>query len=129
MPRGEAVGLLRIPETDPRDAEAVCASCGRSGSWALITYVNEPVTLERYCRRCWPGAHRASEDAVSRAMESHWAAQWAWMRQPRRDHAEPAAPPALRGRVMIWHWSLTAGTWWRSLRHEAAVPAFPSAAT
>lgn len=107
---------IRVPDVSPRDQRAHCTTCGRRGTWALITFVDAPVTVERYCRRCWPRAHQRHLSDTWSAVATHREASRQWMH--RAGEVAPEVPPALRGRVLMWHWSLTPGTWWRALRYE-----------
>jgi len=102
--------ILRIPDINPRDPAAVCSSCGRRGTWAVITYANPSAALERYCRRCWPSAHEQSSRAVEKAMRDFIDKEKDWMlrRQTNRSQPETAAraPRASHDVALVaraWH--------------------------
>jgi hypothetical protein len=72
----------------------------------------------RYCRRCWPAAHRCALKAQRAAVlawfaASHRAAQ-DYM-AGRRETPEAPTPDAFS---TAWHWSLIPGTWWREYRYR-----------
>ena len=98
-----------------RDPTAVCVTCQRTGTWALI--VRDDQIIDRYCWRCWPRAHRL----VNAREEREFEATINWMRNPN------GPPPGEEGQIgvasvplhlsMAWHWVLAPGTLWRFLRH------------
>lgn len=119
-----SVVLMRSPNISTRDRNATCATCGRRGTWAVIVYGEDRSTIERYCRRCWPRAQSVSDQRVVDEMDrlhAEWLA-WASRRMTQPTAPEPSLdPPGTR--FMAWHWSLAAGTLWRSyrqMRHRTA---------
>ena len=99
-----------------RDAEVRCDQCGRQGTIALVARGSpHPVVTARFCRGCWPAAHRrvlAERDAESAAFGAAYA-RWA----PSGDGAEPAPPPGLS---IEWHWSVLLSSLYREYRHHAS---------
>ena len=76
-------------EEPARDAKAHCNQCGRLGTIALVARGSpRPVVTARFCRRCWPSAHRrvlAQRDAESAAFLEAYA-RWAKVQQLRGDN-------------------------------------------
>src|SRR5688572_21382461 len=116
-----SVRIFGIPDVNARDPSAICATCGRRGTWAVIAYEEAPASLERFCRRCWPNAHELAAQETAAAAEAHWVAQQEWVMESSGRDLPPPAPPELPRRVLVWHWTLTISTWWRSFRHDRAL--------
>ena len=108
--------FLRESGEPARDPQAPCDQCGRRGTIALVARGSpHPSVVARFCRRCWPAAHRrvlAESDAESAAFSEAYA-QWA----PSGVGAEPAAPPGLS---IKWHWSVLLTSLYRQSRHDAS---------
>jgi hypothetical protein len=108
-----------------REPDAVCDRCGRRGTDARVTRASDPPAERRYCRRCWPAAHRrhiaAREAAVAAWFRAFDEAVQGWARAGRP--GPPVLPPAPPGATLAWHWSLALGTHWREARPRA--PATP----
>jgi hypothetical protein len=101
-----------------RERDAACDRCGRRGTFARVTRATDPPVERRYCRRCWPAAHRRHfaerEAEVARWFRASDEAVQAWARAARR--GQPVLPPAPPGETLAWHWSLALGTHWREAR-------------
>jgi hypothetical protein len=89
--------IAAVSNLDPVDSAATCHDCGHLGTAAVVVWSpkagREP---QRFCRRCWPDAHRRHLKET-RAMKEN---------------------PELRhfGSVVGWHWSLAIGTLFREMR-------------
>ena len=112
-----SVVWMHESEEPARDAKARCNECDRQGTIALVARGSpRPVVTARFCRRCWPSAHRrvlAERDAESAAFLEAYA-RWA----PSGVGPEPATPPGLS---IKWHWSVLLSSHYRQSRHDASV--------
>ena len=108
---------MRQSEEPARDTKARCDQCGRRGTIALVAHGSpRPVVAARFCRGCWPDAHRrvlAERDAESAVFREAYA-RWA----PLGVGAEPEAPPELS---IKWHWSVLLSSLYRQSRHDASL--------
>ena len=112
-----SISWMQECEEPARAPEARCDRCGRQGTIALVARGSpRPAVSARFCRRCWPAAHRrvlAERDAESAAFREAYA-RWA----PSGVGAEPATPPGLS---IKWHWSVLLSSLYRQSRHDASV--------
>jgi hypothetical protein len=84
-------------------------------------------TTLRYCRRCWPDAHRA-EIARRNAGGTDQLKELLDAAAAVRQGVVPAQDPTKIVRVTCaWHWSLAPGTLWRERRARRSLGDEPAA--
>ena len=110
-----------VMESDPapaREPHAVCNACGRRGTAARVTWCGESPTVYRYCRRCWPAAHRRTIAEIHDGMFRS-AAEWLDSVQAATSAEEAARleGPSL-GVTVRWDWSLIPGSLWREFASD-----------
>jgi hypothetical protein len=105
------------PSLDPIDDDALCAACGRQGTWAVLAIGSPPHTITRYCGRCWPAAHAAALAADDGERDRINGNVSEWMQS---DPATRASEPDLsagQARFMSYHPLLAPGSLYREWRH------------
>ncbi len=122
MPDARALDVNELDVTETvrgstRCPNALCNLCGQRGTWAYTTHhrVALPAETRRFCRHCWPVAHRAELDRLRRAREEGYAQDLERLRAAIAGQATPA-DGTLHGTTSVWHWSLAPGALWRNLR-------------
>jgi hypothetical protein len=71
-------GVATAENLPTPDFIAACAGCGRHGTIAYAAWHKTPLRIDRYCRRCWPAAHRRLQSGHWRGRDEGfeaWAAQ------------------------------------------------------
>jgi hypothetical protein len=111
-----AIAIATAPAVPHVDPTAPCTTCGRLGTRAIIALGDPPQTVSRYCRRCWPDAHRAALRSTDEQMAAYERTVTEWTQSDRVGSPLPASPGP-GSRYMSWHLSLALGTLWREFQH------------